>query len=84
MSDPDAPGFASQREQWEAALSQSDRYGEDPSAPARAADEWFEDAEVHDLLELGAGQGRDTIFFARRGFEVCALEERRLDRARLG
>ncbi len=74
MSDGDPPGFASQREQWQGALSQPDRYGEDPSAPARVAEEWFEDGGVRDVLELGAGQGRDTIFFARRGFRVCALD----------
>ena len=38
------------------------------------AAECFDAGRVREVLELGAGQGRDTIFFARRGFEVCALD----------
>jgi SAM-dependent methyltransferase len=29
---------------------------------------------VSSILELGSGQGRDTIFFARNGFHVYALD----------
>ena len=32
------------------------------------------DADVKNLLELGAGHGRDTIFFASKGFKVVALD----------
>ena len=31
-------------------------------------------AGAHDLLELGAGQGRDSLHFARRGLRVEALD----------
>jgi len=64
-----------QREQWERALSERpDRFGSEASDPARAAADLFQRGGVHDLLELGAGQGRDTLFFAEQGFSVHALD----------
>ncbi len=36
--------------------------------------ELFEAAGVHDLLELGAGQGRDTLLFLAAGLLVTALD----------
>jgi SAM-dependent methyltransferase len=50
------------------------RYGTEPSNPARSAAERFDAAGVVVLLELGAGQGRDTLFFAERGLRVHALD----------
>jgi SAM-dependent methyltransferase len=65
----------SQREQWERALTErADRYGAEASDPARAAAELLHQASAHDVLELGAGQGRDTLFFAAQGFNVDALD----------
>jgi SAM-dependent methyltransferase len=49
-------------------------YGGKPSAPAVYAAEIFRSARVHDVLELGAGHGRDTLFFAQQGFAVRALD----------
>jgi SAM-dependent methyltransferase len=49
-------------------------YGGRPSAPAVYAAKIFRDADVHDVLELGAGHGRDTLFFAHQGFAVHALD----------
>jgi SAM-dependent methyltransferase len=64
-----------QREQWERALTERvDRFGVEASDPARAAAELFQQADARDLLELGAGQGRDTLFFAAHGFNVNALD----------
>jgi SAM-dependent methyltransferase len=64
-----------QREQWQRALSErADRYGLAPSAPALAACESFEQAGARRLLELGGGQGRDSVLFAERGFEVTVLD----------
>ncbi len=51
-----------------------DMYGQAPSAPARAAVPLFQTEGVGPLLELGAGQGRDALFFARQGFRVQALD----------
>ena len=54
--------------------SRTDRFGREPSAPARAAAERFLAAGAADLLELGAGQGRDSLHFARQGLRVTALD----------
>ena len=49
-------------------------FGEEPSDPARRAADLFRQEGAVNILELGAGQGRDTIFFARQGFRVHALD----------
>lgn len=49
-------------------------YGEEPSAPAVHAAAVFRAAGAEDLLELGAGHGRDALFFAREGFTVLATD----------
>jgi SAM-dependent methyltransferase len=49
-------------------------YGTQPSEPGRYAIDLFTRAGVHDLLELGAGQGRDTVAFVRAGLQVTALD----------
>jgi DNA-binding transcriptional ArsR family regulator len=61
-------------EQWDHALAEPERYGADASAPVQAAARRFERANARDLLELGAGQGRDTLLLARRVFDVRALD----------
>jgi SAM-dependent methyltransferase len=52
----------------------ADRYGAEPSRPARDAAALFAPAGVESVLELGAGQGRDSVFLARSGFRVTALD----------
>jgi SAM-dependent methyltransferase len=49
-------------------------YGGRPSAAAVYAAKIFRDAGAHDVLELGAGHGRDSLFFAHEGFAVHALD----------
>ncbi|MFG2117781.1 class I SAM-dependent methyltransferase [Streptomyces sp. NPDC048710] len=49
-------------------------YGDQPSTAAVHAAETFRSAGAHDVLELGAGQGRDALFFAREGFTVQATD----------
>lgn len=49
-------------------------YGEQPSAPAVHAAGVFRSAGAKDVLELGAGHGRDTLFLAREGFTVHATD----------
>ncbi len=48
--------------------------GDEPSEPGRAAVRRFLDAGVRDVLELGPGQGRDTLLFAAAGLRVTALD----------
>ena len=60
---------------WEGTFSQKPgMFGDEPSEPARKAAELFKKEGKTKILELGAGQGRDTIFFSRSGFQVCALD----------
>ncbi|MFC9673716.1 class I SAM-dependent methyltransferase [Streptomyces sp. NPDC057651] len=49
-------------------------YGEQPSAPAVHAASVFHAAGARDVLELGAGHGRDALYFARQGFTVQATD----------
>ncbi|MGW6781678.1 class I SAM-dependent methyltransferase [Streptomyces sp. NPDC054987] len=49
-------------------------YGEEPSEPAVHAASVFQAAGARDVLELGAGHGRDALFFAREGFTVQATD----------
>jgi len=75
QAEDDRKALDRQREQWQRALSErADRYGLEPSAPALAACEKFERIGARRLLELGGGQGRDSLFFAERGFEVAVLD----------
>jgi len=71
----DTEAVAGQLEHWAATFEANpDMYGTDPSAPGLAAAEAFAAAGHTDVLELGAGQGRDTLFLARRGLRVTALD----------
>jgi SAM-dependent methyltransferase len=54
--------------------ARADRYGLEPSAPAEWAAQLFVERGVQDMLELGAGQGRDSVHFARLGMYVQALD----------
>ncbi|MFK4099917.1 class I SAM-dependent methyltransferase [Streptomyces sp. NPDC019531] len=49
-------------------------YGAHPSAPAVHAARVFHTAGARDVLELGAGHGRDALFLAREGFLVQATD----------
>lgn len=49
-------------------------YGDEPSEPGRHALTLFTGAGATDVLELGAGQGRDTLAFLAAGLRVTALD----------
>ena len=71
----DAEALAGQREHWAATFEANpDMYGTDPSAPGLAAAAAFAAAGHGSVLELGAGQGRDTLYLARQGLHVTALD----------
>ena len=44
------------------------------SEPARRAAERFQTEGARELLELGPGQGRDSLFFAAAGLTVTAID----------
>jgi SAM-dependent methyltransferase len=64
-----------QHRQWEGIFREEpDLYGAEPSVPARNAVALFTEGGGARILELGGGQGRDTLYFARKGFSVDALD----------
>jgi SAM-dependent methyltransferase len=64
-----------QQNQWDRAYSAvMDFFGDEPSLAARRAAERFLEGGCSLLMELGAGQGRDTLYFAGLGLRVYALE----------
>ncbi|MRH90711.1 methyltransferase domain-containing protein [Nocardia sp. SYP-A9097] len=64
-----------QREHWQKMYrAHPQMYGDQPSAPALYAVEVFRSAGAREVLELGAGQGRDSVHFARLGFAVQATD----------
>lgn len=66
---------AAQRDHWEKTLAANpDMYGPEPSEPGRYAAERFRAEGLTRVLELGAGQGRDTVGFLRAGLAVHALD----------
>jgi SAM-dependent methyltransferase len=71
----DTQAVAGQKKHWEDTFEANpDMYGTDPSAPGLAAAEAFGSAGHKSVLELGAGQGRDTLYLARQGLHVTALD----------
>ncbi|POX42048.1 class I SAM-dependent methyltransferase [Streptomyces sp. Ru72] len=72
-SGPEPSGI--QRRHWEDTYrAHPGMYGEAPSAPAVHAARAFRSAGAVDVLELGAGHGRDALYFAREGFTVRAAD----------
>lgn len=64
-----------QRRHWQSTYSDNPgMYGAEPSQAAVHAAETITAAKARDVLELGCGHGRDTLFFARAGFSVRALD----------
>ena len=64
-----------QQEHWQRTyVAHPGMYGRQPSAPAVHAAEVFRTKCARDLLELGAGHCRDTLYFAREGFTVQATD----------
>ena len=64
-----------QQRQWvETFTSNPEMYGPEPSEPGRHAAARFVAEGLSAVLELGAGQGRDTLELLRRGLEVHALD----------
>ncbi len=64
-----------QRQHWQDTYrTHPGMYGQEPSAPAAHAARAFRAAGAGNVLELGAGHGRDALFFAREGFTVQATD----------
>ena len=64
-----------QQHHWEKMYSgEPEFFDEEPSYPAKKAVELFKKESKRKILELGGGQGRDSLFFSRNGFQVCVLD----------
>ena len=64
-----------QRQHWQATFQANPgMYGADPSMPGRYAIDLFAREKAGQVLELGAGQGRDTLAFLRAGLTVTAMD----------
>lgn len=75
MGDHERELAQAQRAHWQTTYgAHPAMYGEQPSAPAVHAASVFRTAGARDLLELGAGHGRDALYFAREGFTVQATD----------
>ena len=49
-------------------------FGLEPSIPAVKATKFFKEKNIKNIVELGAGLGRDTIYFAQNSIHVQALD----------
>ena len=64
-----------QSQHWEASfLSKPEMFGVEPSIAAVKALKLFKEQNIKNIVELGAGLGRDTIFFAKNSINVEALD----------
>ena len=55
-------------------LSKPEMFGLDPSKAAINTLKTFKEEKIKKIIELGAGLGRDTIFFAKNLINVYALD----------
>ena len=64
-----------QSQHWENNFSNKpEMFGFEPSFSAKKALETFKKNNITNIIELGAGLGRDTIFFAQNGIYVHAID----------
>ena len=64
-----------QAQHWENIfITRPETFGVAPSAAAIKAAETFNKEGITNILELGAGQGRDALFFAQKGFHIQVLD----------
>jgi SAM-dependent methyltransferase len=74
-NETEKPILDAQKKHWDGTLrSRPEMFGSDPSEPARKAAADLKAAGARRVLELGGGQGRDSLFFAAEGFDVHVLD----------
>ncbi len=74
-NETEKPVLDAQKQHWESMLeTRPEMFGRDPSEPARRTASDLKAAGARRILELGGGQGRDSLFFAAEAFEVRVLD----------
>ena len=64
-----------QREQWNGVYSSNDAYfGKEASPFCRMTLDYLKDKKCKDILELGPGQGRDSLAFVMEGYNLTGLD----------
>ena len=64
-----------QSQYWEDNFSSKpEMFGLEPSVAAKKSLELFKEKNIKNIIELGAGLGRDTIFFAQNSLKVNVLD----------
>ena len=64
-----------QSQHWEKNfLSKPEMFGLEQSIAAEKALKFFQEKNIKNIVELGAGLGRDTIFFAKNSINIHALD----------
>ena len=64
-----------QSQHWDASFSNKpEMFGLEPSISAKKALNFFKEKKINNIIELGAGLGRDSIFFAKNNIKIQALD----------
>ena len=64
-----------QSQHWERNLSNKpEMFGLEPSISAKKALNFFKEKKINNIIELGAGLGRDSIFFAKNNIKIQAFD----------
>lgn len=75
VSKPEPSIIDAQRAHWEQTFaSKPTMFGDQPSYPAQQAAVLFKAEGKQKVLELGGGQGRDSLFLARTGFDIAVVD----------
>ncbi len=59
---------------WNDMYSKENAFGTGPTKLAIYAEKIMNENKVRTVLELGCGQGRDSLFFAEKGYQVTAID----------
>ena len=64
-----------QSQHWEKSFSNKpEMFGLEESEPARKSLKLFQENNINNIVELGAGLGRDSIFFSQNNISVTSLD----------
>lgn len=63
-----------QKERWKELYEKKNRYGTEPCHFAVTALGWMKKIKGSKILDLAGGEGKDSIFFAKNGYEVFCLD----------